>query len=85
MTPHESRDLEVLMVVRDTFTKPVTPGIFRDVMGHVRDAIKRLQYLKEGCPTGTHAYECTCKANVVGLSVSTIKEYRRLGRNRGNK
>lgn len=64
--------LESLLQVQDRFISNPMPRLrFMEVMGMLRDAIKRLECKIAGCPTGIHAGSCSCKPGIPGRSIRT--------------
>ena len=68
MTDLEKFAFSILLEVREHFApgRPVARWTYQEVMGHVRDGIRRMESREAGCPTGLHMCECTCKAAVPG-------------------
>lgn len=70
MTDLEKQALEILREVQGHFEpKRIYRETFMEVMGHVRDMIRKLENRYSGCATGLHAGACSCKPAVVGKAV----------------
>jgi hypothetical protein len=60
-----------LIHIRDEFNcgpKAQARYRFMFTMGSLRDLIRKLENLRFGCPTGSHASRCTCRVNLRGVS-----------------
>ncbi len=77
LTLVESKMLEALELALQYLTrKQVEKGEYLELIAAVRNAVKAGEYKEFGCPSGTHAHECTCTTEKQGISAHYLKYFK---------